>query len=136
MENFEQQIRALASRQPAMTLAAALWQLDRVDMPNHAPPPGSSTTTNAAFAWQQPSVLAFLPDQKIYAIKELRSIGGMGLKEAKEAIDLVQEWQRQGILTPAEEKLVETEAAEAIESIRATMSALHEGARQAGVKLI
>lgn len=63
----------------ALTAAGASWL------------PDDTTPTHIAAKWceTQSTVMMYLPDRKIQAIKEARSLSKMGLRAAKEAIEAI-----------------------------------------------
>jgi ribosomal protein L7/L12 len=135
--DFETRIRELAAQHPTRPLEWAIAVVDYADSGKSMPPPDprGPVEVHAEFAMQQPLVMKFLhEDKKINAIKELRAAGNMGLKEAKDAVELVALWEAKGYVPEHERQLIEREALEAVESIRRTMAAMRAGAANAGVK--
>lgn len=57
--------------------------------------------TLAESAWCDPDVRRYIDeDKKINAIKEARFKFGVGLKEAKEAVEMIQHWRSLGMSPP------------------------------------
>lgn len=138
MTDFESRIRELAAQHPTRPLEWAIAVVDYADLGVSMPPPDprGPVEVHAEFAMQQPLVMDYLhQDKKINAIKELRAVGNMGLKEAKDAVELVAAWEAKGYLPEHERQLIEREAEAAVESIRKTMAALRAGAASAGVSM-
>lgn len=84
-------LRTLANIVGSIDLHTALRVLDAASLIN-ANPEDHDVTTPAglvAFARATNSVMVELPDRKIQAIKELRTLTAVGLVEAKNAIDSI-----------------------------------------------
>jgi hypothetical protein len=87
-------LQAVAYRIHNITLSNALGLLE--DAERFLVPPvafdwqAATLTQRADEARKNATVMAFLPDRKIQAIKEVRTISGLGLKEAKDIVDTIQ----------------------------------------------
>lgn len=85
---------AVAQRITGITLANALGLLE--DAQRFLVPPvvfdwqAATLDERAAEARKNEKVMGFLPDRKIQAIKEIRTVSGLGLKEAKDIADKIQ----------------------------------------------
>lgn len=113
MTPFEQALRALARTQPSISLVTAL----RMVTMN---PEGHELETiqgQAAWILEHPDIRLLLADKKIHAIKEVRAHLGIGLKEAKEAVELAVQMEKDGYLTKAERDALDKEAQAAMASI-------------------
>lgn len=65
----------------------------------------------------QQVIMKFLPDKKILAIKETRALTGMGLKEAKDAVEMAQWLAAQGHMSRTERETVDREAQEIVNQL-------------------
>lgn len=130
MSPFEKAMRELESLSPSLPLRDALLAVENYLVDGKwaseeeiAPPiplSGCSTEVLAEFAGHQPTVVAFLErgNHKIQAIKELRAVSYHGLKEAKDAVELLDSWMRSGKWVSREERrAIERDAQDAIRSI-------------------
>lgn len=91
-EQAVQFLRTLNSIIYSVSLSEALSILDAALLINPAKFDWNAATLDqrADEARKHESVMAFLPDRKIMAIKEIRTISGLGLKESKDIIDTIQ----------------------------------------------
>lgn len=85
---------AVAARSTGISLANALGLLE--DAERFLVPPvvfdwsKATLDERADEARKNATVMSFLPDRKIMAIKKIRTISGLGLKEAKDIADRIQ----------------------------------------------
>lgn len=133
MDRFELEIKRIHLLSIAggrdVDLGAAIDEADRVvagakEKRLHAPPLSENPSTEelATAIWQTPAVMQHITSdhmsRKIQAIKEARQIFAVGLKEAKDGVELVEQWQRDGYdPTP----VTQEEELKAIESVMETM---------------
>jgi len=97
MSNTLTILASIARVSPRMTLSKALLLASEInaDLPSATEPvkypmPRNSTSPSDAGKWvaQQPAVMNLLQGgQYIQAIKEVRSLANLGLREAKDAVD-------------------------------------------------
>lgn len=113
-DDFETMIRALAARAPHATLR---WALAQVDGGQHVLRDGDPLAL-AEWAFANREVMQLCADQKkINAIKLMRQETQVGLKEAKDAVELAWQWRLDGRMTADEIKQLEAEEQQAIASI-------------------
>lgn len=119
MSDFEERFRRLAATHPHQSLTWALWALEHktADGDDLAPGPGAPVEALAEYAFENSEIRFFMPDKKIHAIKKLRELANVGLKEAKDAIELAEQWRQAGRSPREEREQLEREAEQAIESI-------------------
>ena len=87
--NFEERIRALSKRQPSMAIAAAIEMIDIGGRTLAIALEGVDVVGVAEWIMGEEDILVYIPEKKINAIKEVRQRAGIGLKEAKDAVEYV-----------------------------------------------
>lgn len=112
MPSFETRIRELAARRPTVMLSEALRLLD-----SRAPLDSVSIQDRAEWVLTQEDIVDLLEHKKIQAIKETRARTALGLREAKEAVELAWQLRQDGWMTPSEREKLAIEEAAAIRSI-------------------
>jgi ribosomal protein L7/L12 len=115
--DFETRIRKLWIADPGQSLDQALR---RIDGNTDVLATTASIQERAEWVLEQRDIVPLIENKKINAIKEVRAISGMGLKEAKEAVEYAAALQRRGYLSKAERRQLEIEEQEAIASILGT----------------
>lgn len=111
--DFETRLRELAARAPNASLA---WALEQLDGGRHIA--GFDPVHLAEYAFESEPIMQHCRDgKKINAIKLMRELTQIGLKEAKDAVELAWSWRELGRLTRAEQDALEAEEQQAIKSI-------------------
>lgn len=130
MDDFEIRIRRLAESDPNAPLASAISYLDKGVWPvqsigarslSQTVPTSSDIECLARFALVDPSINIILTTKesygKIKAIKELRARANVGLKEAKDAIEIAEKMLEDGWVPPEQQEVLRKEEEAAIQSI-------------------
>jgi hypothetical protein len=117
--SFQARFNDLANRYPAMPLRRAYELLNGLTDEEL-----DDTEKVAKWILEQPELVALLENKKINAIKETRARTYLGLKQAKEAVEMAADLKRHGWMSEAEKKQLEEETRAAIESIQAVRLAL------------
>ena len=134
MDDFEIRIRRLAETDPNAPLASAISYLDKGVWPvqsigarslSQTVPTSSDIECLARFALVDPSINIILTTKesygktkgKIKAIKELRARANVGLKEAKDAIEIAEKMLEDGWVPPEQQEVLRKEEEAAIQSI-------------------
>lgn len=114
MDDFETKIRALAAR--SSSSATLRWALEYIDGGRHVL--GPDPLGMAEFAFEHAEIMRHCEDgKKINAIKLMRELTQIGLKEAKDAVEMAWAWKQDGRLTASQLADLEVEEQHAIESI-------------------
>lgn len=114
--NFEIFIRSAARNNPGLPLERALAQFD--SQPISTSLHGKSMAECGRWVLTQASILELMATgKKINAIKEVRATTGLGLKDAKEAVEWAQMQIDSGWVSEEEAKRLEEEEQMAIQSI-------------------
>lgn len=88
--NFEEKMRALAKRQPFIAVEEAIRLIDIGGRQLAISLEGTDVVGVAEWIMDQDDILVYIPEKKINAIKEVRQRAGIGLKEAKMAVEYLQ----------------------------------------------
>jgi len=111
--DFETRIRTYAERNPGRSVETALYALDNLEVAGEPDP-----YRRAEWVLEQSDIMNLCNQgMKINAIKEVRARTGMGLKEAKEAVEDAVALHDRGYLTKAQRRQLEVEEQAAIASI-------------------
>jgi len=96
---FEQFMRNLEVRQPGFSLKMALYLWDKRSTEDLDPNRPRFDENPAGYFWADENIQKMVRSgQKIAVVKEIRSQHYMGLKEAKDLMDLIFDGYRQGTL--------------------------------------
>lgn len=138
--DFESTIRQLAKDNPSLTVLMAVHIADKtandLTAPVPVPPPGAPLEANALYAFEHEEIMELvLGQKKINAIKLMRELTHIGLKEAKDAVELAQSWEDKGKMHRRDIAVTEAQVDETIASITQSFTALRDGAAANGIKL-
>lgn len=124
LRTFRDRMHQLIELKPWVTLRDALREIehwedpDLVDARRGLMIADETLDQQAIFALETPAIRDFIDeDKKINAIKEMRAYTGLGLKDAKEAVEYAVEMLRRGYLSQDERKKLDDEVKAATESI-------------------
>ena len=118
MDDFEERMREMARRYPRLTLTEAIRAMDGNSGLNIFSQGPGALMERSEWVLEQRDIMDLCELRgKIHAIKEIRARSGMGLKEAKEAVEGALALRDAGHMTQAQRVQLERDEQEAIRSI-------------------
>ena len=117
ISDFEIRIRQVLQVEPNASLARAIAVVDGTSRDDDRAGWARTPRDYAEWILDRPALMDVAHHSRINAIKEVRQLTGLGLREARDAVEMAIKLQREGWMSAAEQMVLEQEAQAAIRSI-------------------